>query len=101
MRKAIAALLAAVLLIFSACGENITEGVVTNKVYVPASSHIIMYPMLVGKVTVMMPMSVFDPEEWILVLKNCEQTGAEECTEGQIRVSSETWNSTNVGDRYP
>ncbi len=86
--------------LLTSCEKPITEGEVVNKVYEPAQTYVIMYPMTVssGKTitTIMVPMIVYDDEDWIIKIQKFDEN-KQKWRYRTIWVTSELYHSIAVG----
>jgi len=69
---------------------------VLDKQYEPARSTLIMMPMMVGKVMIMIPVMLYDDEDYVLNVMGYTETGERKCR--RIYVSKEQYDVIYVGD---
>ena len=68
-RIALALVVLSLLVGLTGCGPKVHEGVVIAKEHHDAFSTVILIPEMVGKTTVLMPVTQFYPEEWTIHIK--------------------------------
>lgn len=78
-----------------ACGK-IQEGVVVDKEYEPSSLFMMMFPMTVGGATMLMPMTMYDGEDYILHVSGVGSDGKAKTK--KVYVSKERYEYFLIGD---
>ena len=79
-----------------ACTPDVKDAVVVGKDHEPSGYYMTMIPVLAGKATIMVPMTMFDDEDFILIV--------ESKIDGEVRrqkwyaASREQWDKINIGD---
>jgi hypothetical protein len=91
-----AVVLMVLLCLLSSCGHHISEGVVVSKKYEPARSYVIMQPILVGKMTTLIPITYFDDEDFILYVQGITEEGEEK--KESFYVTKAMYEETKKGD---
>ena len=101
MKKWFILVLAALVLLLSACSPKITSGEVYDKEHRDAFVTVSFYPLVTynGKTstTTMVPYTVYYPERWVIFIKSFED--GEWLTE-DFYVSETVYNSINIGDMF-
>lgn len=100
MRKLIAA---AALLFLAACDPPFTEGTVHEKVYEPANTYVMVFPMTFpcGKncvSTVMVPFIMHDDEDYVFNVLGHDKNG--DLKMRRIYVTKEAFDAYNEGDWF-
>lgn len=88
-------LLVGLVMVAVGCGPQVRSGTVVEKWYEPANTQIILMPMPCGKSTCLIPMPIYDDEDWMFTLEDA--TGEAQTDWETDRV---TWESLVVGQRY-
>jgi len=85
------------------CAPLITEGEIYQKVYEPDRTWVMLMPIVIpsGKstTTILVPMFMHDDEDFIVKIKQYDQTQAKEIKES-LYVSEEVYNTVKVGDWF-
>lgn len=97
MKRIFAAVAAfATLLVLTACGDSLDQGVITKKNH--SSGYFISQPVTCGNGCTTMIMT-WVPESWSFNLKDCE-TEDGKCRTGSHDVSEKEYDRYKVGDTY-
>lgn len=86
----------AIVLLYSCC-HQIHDGKVIEKIYQPERTYVYLTPMICGKVTVMIPHTGYDDEDFILKVQG--KKGDKVITE-DFYVSEKDFNCLNTGDYF-
>jgi hypothetical protein len=104
MRRRFTAFTLVTAVLLSACAglPPITEGTVIAKKHEDERRWTSLMPIFTGKVMIMVPMSHFDDEDWILTIQeDCTPTEEQpECRQEAVYVSAVMFGDYDVGDRY-
>lgn len=68
-------LLTAIVTATSSCGKTDTSGIVSSKTYEPENRFIMFIPIMVGKVMIMIPIWMFDDEDYIIKIAAANKDG--------------------------
>lgn len=89
---------------FVSCGNEITEGQVYEKVFVPAHTETRLIPIITYNDktvnTILIPQIKHIPDRWYIKIKAVGSGEDEECEKVTYSVTEEIFNQYEVGDFY-
>ena len=85
------------MLIFSSCGHQIHQGKIIQKYYEPSRWYTYTTMMSCGKTLIPQVHTVYDDEDWIIVVQNVEKNNI--ITEN-FYIDESNWKCLNVGDNF-
>lgn len=86
--------------------EDLKEGIITSKEHQEAETSIALTPMIVPgpnntSTTIMIPYTIYDDEDYILHLENCEEsTDGRKCETGKVYVDQNTYEAYAEGEFF-
>ena len=74
--KTLFALMVAVCLWVGGCERPKVGGLVTNKTFVAAHTSVVLMPTMIGKSTILIPYSFYNPDRFYITVEPYDDTGA-------------------------
>lgn len=102
--KKIIFVLFACLILLTGCSQEITEGEIYEKEFLPAETRTIILPMIhtngKSSYTTYVPVTHHYPDRWRISIKSIEKNGDGDYDTAEYYTTEEVFNSCEVGDMF-